>query len=173
MSGFNAETAVTPLDWDFTKYAGENAKGTTPEPSTQTIERFFRRQQTLSMAVVRTKQAMGRVLKEKAESLSPEEALQEMRRQASLTIEEAFDEIVDELNKVMSEGEMEKFSNQMAELVAEASNNCPTAEQIMSLPYRLRIAYFGWFTQEMNSPEAYAVGTNTLPVRLNGAGLGI
>lgn len=173
MSGFNAETAVEPLDWDFTKYAGENAKGTTPEPTTKAIERFFRKQQTLTMATIRTKQAMARVLKEKAEALSPEEALAEMRRQAELTVDQAFDEIIDELNKVMTEGEMESLSNQMAKLVAEASNDCPSAEQIMALPYRLRIAFFGWFAGEMNSPEASAVVSNTSLARLNGVGLGM
>lgn len=41
MSGFDAGSAVSALDWDFTKYAGKSAKGTIAEPSTADIKSFL------------------------------------------------------------------------------------------------------------------------------------
>lgn len=40
MSGFVAGKAVDKLDWDFTAYCDKTAKGTIPEPSSGTVEKF-------------------------------------------------------------------------------------------------------------------------------------
>ena|SRR6185312_8594540 len=38
MAGFDAATAVEPMDWNFTKFGG--GQGTVPEPSTDDMKKF-------------------------------------------------------------------------------------------------------------------------------------
>lgn len=47
MPGFNASKAVEKLDWDFTEFAGPDAKGTIPEPSEGALTTFQERLKAL------------------------------------------------------------------------------------------------------------------------------
>lgn len=167
--GFNAETAVDPLEWDFTKY--DAGRGVTPEPSSRDIDRFFRKQGALVSALQRVKGAMAKKEQDRNQTLKPDEVLAELDRWAAMSVEEAAMVLADELEELMPIDEMDKYTRQMAELVEEIAQRQPTADQIMKLPHRIRSEFFVWFTRELSNPESSAAGSNRLLGQLNGSSL--
>lgn len=175
--GFTAENAVVSLDWDFTKYAGPNAKGVTPEPSYEALTKFLTSYNNLVEATKRV--AIARIEKERAElkNQTAGERAAFLERWAAMTWEEGADELDRETAEAMNRAEStsltEGFARRAAELVEELSQGSPTADQIMALPGRVRTAYFGYLTGVLGDPEAWSVVTRTSPVLRNGASSGI
>src|SRR5512138_245128 len=139
--GFDAASAVESLDWDFTAFNA--GKGTSPEPSTREIEQFFKKSHSLAEAIIRS----GKNRTED-DSEFPED----------LTFEQAWDLIAKRLDAPRGE-DAESLARKMSELVAETTHNCPSADQLMKLPHRVRSSFFGWFTGQMLDPESAAAGT--------------
>jgi len=153
--GFNAGQSVAPLDWDFTDYNA--GKGTSPEPTSQQINYYFRQSRNLVEALIRIQ--TGKVAAEAAEELDPEQAKQQLLDWAARSLEDGLALLQQELDQSSPPQETLELIEQMARLVAETTGNCPSADQIMALPHRVRMAYFGWFTQELTDPELVAAGT--------------
>ena len=55
MSGFDSSKAVETLDWDFTAFAGPEAKGTIPEPSQLALTAYSARMSELFGDVTRAR----------------------------------------------------------------------------------------------------------------------
>lgn len=167
--GFDAGTAVEALDWDFTKYNA--GSGTSPEPSSKEIDRFFRKQQMLISALQRVKGAMVKKELERNQGLSGKEALAELNRWAEMSVEDAIEILADEVEALIPLDELEKYTRRMAELVGELTHNCPSAEQIMKVPHRIRAIYFQWLGEQLSNPESLAGGSKISPAALNGNSL--
>lgn len=157
--GFNAGNAVAPLDWDFSDF--DAGKGTTPEPTTEAIQRFHRKVTTLAEALMRLQTATVSAETDRIREMLPEDAKQEMQRWSSLTLDDAVNLLSSEFDQHYSNVQTEstKLVQRYAEAVEEVSGGCPRADQIIQLPHRVRSAYFGWITQELTNPEGGAAGT--------------
>lgn len=154
--GFVADKVVEPLAWDFTTYGG--GQGVSPEPTTQQIERYFRRQRNIVEALLRIQTAEMDKESSRLTKLTPEQAQAEVQRWAELTHEEAFEILETELAAGHTP-EGEKLHRKYSELIAETTHDCPNLDQLMALPHRIRTAYFGWFTGQLINPEPVAAGT--------------
>lgn len=151
--GFDAGASVAPLDWDFTRFGG--GSGVTPEPTTQQIEKFLRSHGALQQSVVKAKSALAMRLDE----LSPEEAKQRLLEWAELDRDQAFERAYRELDELGDSDEMEQYALRMATMVAEVCSDCPSVEQILKIPHRVRIVFYRWIIKELNDPELFAVAT--------------
>lgn len=157
--GFNAADAVPALEWDFTKYAGKDAKGVSPEPSSDALYDFNVRTRNLIESTIRTKKAQALREAEKLYGRSLEEKEAEIARWAEMTIDEGTEVLFQELTAIAPSDEAQELSRKQAELVAGVFQNCPSAEQILALPGRVQAAYFGWVSGQLMSPEFGAAGT--------------
>ncbi|QFG07917.1 hypothetical protein SEA_INTOLERANT_22 [Streptomyces phage Intolerant] len=90
MSGFDAATAVEPMEWDFSHYGG--GKGVVPEPSTREMQDFQRE----FAKVMRKGQALE-ISDEEAMKLS-EKAFDKLQTDAQ-KIGEELDELIAKLCK--------------------------------------------------------------------------
>jgi hypothetical protein len=140
--GFDAGTAVEPLDWDFTKF--DLGRGTIPEPSEREMTVFTKRFQKLMTAIINE----GRKrLKEREEVKDDVPELTLMEALAALEDPDLDAETI------------EAVSSKMCGIVAELSKGQPSLETLEKLPSRVRGAFFGWLLKELYSPEAVAAGT--------------
>lgn len=121
MSTFNAAEVVEPLDYDFGRHA--DAKGTITDPSPGRVAEF------------------GRAL------------LQHQQRVNALAPELAADaDTGDRLTALAELSEsMEKAgaAREEAEIYAALCSGAPSADDIMSLPYRLRESFYAWLRDEI------------------------
>jgi len=60
-----------------------------------------------------------------------------------------------------SEDLIESIQDETTVLVAAACSDFPSAEDLETLPYRVRSAFFGWFVGQLLSPELVAGGSST------------
>lgn len=124
--GFNAGTAVSKLDWDFTQFVPD-AKGTTPEPSAEQAEAFL---------------AAMRDLAVEADADATDE------EKAALTDQEAAERLAS-----LSSDKMRLLSEKLIGAVADVCSNNPTREQIAALPYRPQQAFFGHIYGQILNPQ--------------------
>lgn len=123
--GFNAETAVSTLDWDFSKFVAD-AKGVTPEPSSDQAEAFLAAMRDLA-----------------AEADATDDGERE-----TLTDQQAAERLAS-----MSSEKMRALSEKLIGSVADVCSNCPTREQITALPYRQQQAFFGYIYGQILNPQ--------------------
>jgi hypothetical protein len=152
--GFDASQAVTELEWDFTAYGA--GSGTSPEPSDLAIMRFQRKQMRLATATVED----VRLTKQQLDQDDKEVQIVKL-----IPLKEALSAIA-AIDGTDERGAL--VMRQMAEIVAEALSDCPTADQIMKLPLRIRSAYYGWITGQLLNPESYAAVTTPILRAVNG-----
>ena len=168
MSGFNAGRHVEPIEWDFTDFV-PGAKGISPEPSTQAIERYHRASRNLAEAMMRIQSAAVDQEVSRQKELSPEQALEQVRKWGQMSLDQALQvldqEMADDLPQSL------ELITRYAELVDEVTNGCPNAQQIMGLPHRIRGAFFGWFTRQLIDPELVAAGTKSSLSLVQGNGI--
>ena len=128
MPAFDAGTAVEALDWDF-HAAGVKAKGIVPEPTDAAIGRFLD-----GLKKLYTQAQESGMATEVSGSATPEEMLDAL---SSLT----GDIFV-------------KFMADTAELFADLCSQKPSTAQLLQLPLRVRIKFYGWIQEEVVNPEA-------------------
>jgi hypothetical protein len=157
---FKAEDAVPKLEWDFTHWV-PGAKGISPEPSNMALLAFNAEMRALVDAETRIKKAQIVLAMEKAGGLSDEEKKAELDRWASLDLAEGTAEALEEVLAILPPEEGEKLNQKQAALVAGLLNDCPSVDQIMGLPGRVRQAYFGWIAGQLMDPEFGAVGSKS------------
>lgn len=158
--GFKAEDAVPKLEWDFTAYVPD-AKGVSPEPSTEALLQFNLSMRALAEAELRVKKSMALQEADKLNDRSNEEKQAEVERWASMDFEGGAIEVLAELARFVSVEEGVRIARRQAELVAKLLQDSPTADQIMQLPMRVRTAYMGWTAGQLMDPELGAAGTST------------
>jgi hypothetical protein len=158
--GFKASEAVPKLEWDFTEYV-PGAKGVSPEPSNLSILNFNLNIRSLVDATRRIKTAQVEQSVAKANGATKEEKEAELAKWSALDLEKATLEVLDEMTQIVPAAEGEEIQRKEAKLVAELLQDCPSEEQIMGLPGRVRQAYFGWIAGQLMDPEFGAAGTNS------------
>lgn len=158
--GFNADKATAKLEWDFTKYV-PGAKGVSPEPANLALLQFNLRVRTLVEAEMRRKKSAAMQEADKLNERTSEEKAAEVERWATMDLESGMVEVFNQLALVVPAEEGEALSLKQAELVAEVFHDCPSVDQIMALPGRVRAAYFGWVVGQLMDPELGAVATTS------------
>ena len=133
--GFNAATAVEPLDFDFTAYGGP--QGVIPEPSTKQINDYFK---GLKKIFSQTREMRDLL----TDDLSDEEA-------EAIIAEKLGDS--DSLESLT-----EELTQQMLSLTAELCSQTPNEGQIGALPWRVQRAFTQWLAEELR-PNQEAPGT--------------
>lgn len=120
MAGFDAGSAVEPMDYDFTTVKGGQGKGTVPEPSTAEMKTFQRD----FAAIMRDAKAL---------ELSDDEA-------AKLSKEE-FDTLQDQ---------MDEIADRLDEAVSVLCHNTPSKEEVATLPFRIKTAFSKWLMEQFS-----------------------
>lgn len=157
MAGFDAASAVAPMDWDFSKFGG--GSGTVPEPSDVEIERFMRKYQILTTQVlrsanVRTNKQVDELLEQWAEEDDPDNPRQVFSVQQSIEIMKQVDLSGAEVAPEISEA--------MLGLILTITKGSPSREQLLVLPNRVRGAFYGWLIGELTNPD-FSVAAGTKP----------
>lgn len=146
MPAFDAGDVLESLDWDFTK-AGVKAKGTIPEPTDHQIGQFL----DGLKALYTDAKASGLDL-DLAENATPEQ-------------------MMDTLAQVTGE-KFEKFLAALAGLFAELCSDKPSKEQLLGLPLRVRVKFYGWVQGEVVRPEAETGAGNVVAMSPRSAAAG-
>lgn len=136
--GFDARTAVDPLDYTLEPYV-EGATGTVPEPTDAALERYFR---TLREIVV-----------EAGISELPEDA-------SDAQVARVFVKLPDDAIETMAE--------KTREAVIELCQGSPSREQIKALPARPKRAFIDWLTSQLGNPTSSTAATSSAPASPNG-----
>lgn len=139
--GFNAATAVDPLDWDFTTYKG-GKKGTIPEPSDTAITEFQKELQRAMAEVTDMFKGMD------PKNIKPEQMAAAM---------EALDKV-----------DMAKVNGQIKTAVAKLCQDNPNKAQLDLLSYRVLNAFVQWLQSEL-SPEGRSAGMSNAQATRPGA----
>lgn len=146
MAGFNAATVVEPLDYDFrTKDNPKGKYGVIREPNDRQIADYMSGVKTL---------------------------VKGLRADLPEAIAKGGDDVdiaalfmaVDDLDPEV----VVKFHDDMAGIFAALCSGDPSKEDILSVPIRIRVVFYGWLQTEVMSPEvAPGAGSNVtkLPAR--------
>lgn len=145
--GFNATTAVEPLDFDFTTLANcpdilADAKGTIPEPSMEAMNRF--RSGFFGMLDLIKKVTQQEMTKAKlAEDTAKHEAA-------------SVNELVDAWHERLDDSSTHQskiVTDAMTEWMLIVCAPVLTGEQLLALPVRVRTAFMGWLVEELIDPK--------------------
>ncbi|AYD86769.1 hypothetical protein SEA_MICRODON_22 [Streptomyces phage Microdon] len=118
MSGFDAGTAVEPMDYDFTTVPGGVGKGTVPEPSTKEMQVFQR-----EFAKVMRKGQKLEVSDEDAMKMSEKE----------------FDKL---------QADAQAIGEELDELIGTLCKGSPSTEEVATLPFRVKTAFSKWLMEQ-------------------------
>lgn len=158
--GFNAESVVEPMDWDFTKYGA--GKGTIPEPSDREVERFLKKYQVLISQTLRS--AELRAAEQLDEAIS-EAAGGDEKRLLTLAESVAVMSRIDS-DELLSGPEA---AEALVGLFASITKGQPSKEQMMQLPHRIRGAFYGWVMGQLTNPDfSAAAGSRPSLALVNG-----
>jgi hypothetical protein len=144
MGGFNAGTVVEPLDYDFrTKDAPNAIHGVIKEPTDRQIADYMSGIKKLTT---------------------------ELKADLPASLTTAGADIADLFNAVddLDPEFIIKFHEAMAGLFAQLCSGDPSQKDILALPIRIRVMFYGWLQQEVMSPEAAPGGGSNvtkLPAR--------
>jgi hypothetical protein len=136
MPKFDAADVVESLEWDFTA-AGVKAKGVTPEPSDTQIGAFLDGLKKLF-------EASKDMISAELENPTPEQMLEAMSQVTG-----------DAFVKLMAD---------TAGLFADLCSGSPSKDQLLALPMRIRVHFFGYVQGEVVNPEV-GTGAGTAQVR--------
>jgi|SRR5215472_4489289 len=139
MPKFDASTVqLETLDWDFRGF-GVDAHGVVPEPSDKTIGNFL--------------DGLKRLYESAAESGLPTEEVSDADP----------GEMIAALHRLTGDSYV-KFMADLAGLFSQLCGRTPSAAQILKLPLRVRVKFYGWLQDEVVNPEA-GTGAGTAEVR--------
>lgn len=131
MAKFDAATAVEPMEYDFTKYAGDQAKGEIPEPTTGAVSEFFTGMRFLIRDV---------------QGKQPDE----VNLEEDMDVEEMA-ETLENMDDAMAEAA--EFQAKSVALLAILCGGAPSAEDLGKLPIRVLRAFTKWIVREINPKE--------------------
>jgi hypothetical protein len=150
---FDASEVVEELGWDFSKFG--QGKGITPEPSDRQLSKFQKQFQALLKVGVQMLKTVRPPQSPPSQSPPAEEVL-------------LLDEAVRVLGDMSGEEpELERFHEMMAQITADVCTNQPSKEQLLALPPRIRMAFYGWLNGQILNPKFLELGMKRLLV-MNG-----
>lgn len=120
MSGFDAGTAVEPMDWDFTTVPGGQGKGTVPEPSTDEMKSFQRE--------------FAQIMRDGNALEVDDDAAVKMTDKEFETFQKKADEIGARLDVAIS----------------KLCKNNPSQEEVATLPFRVKTAFSKWLMEQFS-----------------------
>lgn len=148
--GFNAGSVIEPLDYDFSNIKGgppglKGVKGTIAEPSDQMIGEFLDAQRALFDKAAEQFKAV-RDLGDDPDASAVMAALADLRGE-----------------------DVVNLMTDTAGLYAELCGGTPSQADILLLPNRARIAFYGWLNEQVVRPEAVTSGGNAQVINLSTA----
>jgi len=146
--GFKASEAVSPLEYDFHPHV--DAKGVTPEPSTDQIVQ-------LQVAQKAALEKLG-IDTDEVDNDDQGNMQSLMDMMAGLSEEQLY-EIQDEQADAVAEVCGAERGETDADGGVYWSGGNPSRDEIIALPFRIRQAYFGWLMGQLFDPESAAAGT--------------
>lgn len=120
MSGFDAGTAVEPMDWDFTTVDGGKGKGTVPEPSTEEMKNFQRE--------------FAQIMRDGQKLEVSDEAATKMTDKQFEKFQKDADEIGQRLDVAIS----------------KLCKDNPSREEVATLPFRVKTAFSKWLMEQFS-----------------------
>jgi hypothetical protein len=136
---FNAGEVLPDLDWDFTKFG--QGSGTTPEPSARQLRVYRKEFQSLMTA------ARGSLANEVEARIKAVE-----RGEVPDVI--SLDQALADMGQFSGdEPVVEAMEDTLCEMVAKVCSNTPSKEQLLGLPMRIRLAFFGWLNGQLLDPN--------------------
>lgn len=124
MTGFDAGTAVEPMDYDFTTTPGGRGKGTVPEPSTRQMKKF----QDEFTRIMRA----GTALEKSMEDVS----------------DMSDDALAD------FQAKQDAISEQLDAAIAGLCQDQPSAAEVATLPFRVKTAFSNWLLEQFRPESA-------------------
>jgi hypothetical protein len=149
--GFKATEATSKLEWDFRPYL--DAHGVSPEPSGTALWTFQQNWTNTANAARRTAVSRAALLDKEEQKKSSDEIAAELADWAAMDWEQAVQATADMMGGLYGEVNLDELHGRLAALVDSVTGSCPSQEQIMALPGRVRAAYLGWFAGELTDPE--------------------
>lgn len=149
--GFKADDAVPKLEWDFKPWV--DASGVSPEPSSIAQFTFIQNYNNTLEGARRKAMALAAVDAEKHKEMPTEALRAELETWSKYSWAEAIEESGRLLDGILGKDATEELNQRVANLIGEVTENCPSAEQVMSLPGRVRSAYIGWLVGQLSDPE--------------------
>lgn len=156
MARFDAGTAVDTLDYDFKAYGG--SVGTIHEPSTGSVNRFFKNMK----AMVKEVNALNTTVKDlKVEELSDEELesamvkMDEAEAGASVYQTRSIEYIAELCGATRETVEDPENPGRMIEVV---NGGTPSVDDLTLLPYRVLQAFSTWLVGEIRPKKAPTAG---------------
>jgi hypothetical protein len=149
--GFKAEEATSKLEWDFRPYL--DAHGVSPEPSGTALWVFQQNWTNISNAARRTAVSRAAMLDQQDKEKSKDEIAAELADWAAMDWEQAVKATGDLMSGLYGEVNLDELHGRLAAQADSVTGGCPSQEQIMGLPGRVRAAYLGWFAGELTDPE--------------------
>lgn len=68
-----------------------------------------------------------------------------------------------------TEAEMHEVDDEQLDIIAEITDGSPSREELAALPFRHRVAFYGWILGELNNPSAGTTSTRRSVVPLKSA----
>lgn len=124
MAGFDAGTAVDPMDYDFTTVPGGIGKGTVPEPSTREMKEF---QQTFA---------------------------QIMRDGNKLEIDDEAAAKMSDADFKKFQKETDAIGERLDTAISKLCRDMPSREEVASLPFRVKTAFSKWLMEQFSPEGA-------------------
>lgn len=132
MGKFDAGTAVEAMEYDFTKYGG--GAGIIPEPSGDVLDEFMQAL-AASMSTVQDVTNLGEIDTTDGEAVAAA------------------------LAAIKDQDTIKQVDDELTELVARLTQGQPSADDIATLPFRVKQAFIGWLVGQLN-PQAEAPASN-------------
>lgn len=139
MAGFDAGTAVEGLEFDFSAYGGP--KGVIPEPSTKTINQYFKDLKAIFAETKGIRERLADLPEGEAD-----QALSEMLGGGEVDLDDLGDHL----------------TNRLLQATADLCSGYPSFKDIQALPFRVQQAFNAWLAGELR-PKGTTPGTNGSP----------
>lgn len=155
--GFNVETVVEPMDWDFSNPtivpgACDDDKGIIPEPTTEMVDlfraRYYGLLDQLSKAAVNTEQR---------EDETPVEAANRILEDAKRPLDDRIREWAERTAEPDKNAQL--IDEEMIRIVADVCGGSPTEAQLRKLPSRHFRAFCSWLNDQLEHPKFNFAGT--------------
>lgn len=120
MAGFDAGTAVEPMDWDFTTVPGGKGKGTVPEPSTDEMKIFQR------------------------------EFAQIMRDGQKLEVDDDAAMKMTDAEFKKFQADADKIGERLDIAISKLCKDSPSRDEVATLPFRVKTAFSKWLMEQFS-----------------------
>lgn len=151
--GFNAQTLVEPLEYDFRPYV--DAHGVIPEPNANQTDEFRRQYTGLQTRLL----DYARKYYEKVQSEAQAEAKRKIDEGAEGKIPdlpplaEEIDKFLREFDEENATGNAQAVNEAVIQMIANVCSHQPSEDELRALPARIRAGFAAWLIEELTAPK--------------------